>query len=291
MSWMSFVFKAIKLYFLLWCGYVWFAGAIRGENARQVRGPGYFSGSSSVNLVIAHPDDEVMFFSPTLMQLDNWLPNDVAINVICFSKGVNVDGSIAGESRARELKKSVSMLIEHDRPVTVHQLDYKDGKDQIWDLDSMVWDLKTLINPSKDYKRKDLLITFDEHGVSDHPNHIACHNAVHRLIEEEPLFMAYQLESHSTNVILKYSFFAREIVKYFYNYCHQRIKGQTSLNKNMDVPYEYVLFNTHSEYIMAYATMLNAHESQVVWFRYGWWFFSRLTYANELKLFKGQIIN
>jgi len=57
-------------------------------------------------LLIAHPDDEAMFFSPTLLALTKpELGNHVKI--LCFSNG---SGDGVGEVRKKELAKSAVML-------------------------------------------------------------------------------------------------------------------------------------------------------------------------------------
>lgn len=57
-------------------------------------------------LLIAHPDDEAMFFAPTVLALTRpEMGNHVKI--LCLSTG-DADG--LGETRKRELKKSGSLL-------------------------------------------------------------------------------------------------------------------------------------------------------------------------------------
>src|ERR1700761_638697 len=67
-------------------------------------------------LLIAHPDDEAMFFAPTLRRLTQPdLGNQVL--VLCFSSG-DADG--LGEVRKKELKKSALMLgVTHEDHVVI----------------------------------------------------------------------------------------------------------------------------------------------------------------------------
>ena len=58
-----------------------------------------------VLLVIAHPDDEVMFFTPVLLTL---MESNAQITVLCLSNG-NYEGM--GTIRTNELIKSLSMLL------------------------------------------------------------------------------------------------------------------------------------------------------------------------------------
>jgi hypothetical protein len=58
-----------------------------------------------IGLVIAHPDDEAMFFTPTILALLK--QKDVIIHVLCLSTG-NADG--IGKQRTKELGKSCKVL-------------------------------------------------------------------------------------------------------------------------------------------------------------------------------------
>jgi hypothetical protein len=59
----------------------------------------------NIGLVIAHPDDEAMFFTPTILALLE--QKDVIIHVLCLSTG-NADG--IGKQRTKELGKSCKVL-------------------------------------------------------------------------------------------------------------------------------------------------------------------------------------
>ena len=78
-------------------------------------------------LVIAHPDDECMFFTPTLLGLAR---QGITAHVLCLSTG-NFDG--LGATRSRELRAScVELGVDASR---VHCLDdpqLQDGPAQAW---------------------------------------------------------------------------------------------------------------------------------------------------------------
>ena len=59
----------------------------------------------------------------------------------------------------------------------------------------------------------DTIVTFDEHGVSSHPNHTSCYHGVVKLLETHRL-KAYKLVS--TDVLRKYSFYIDIITNYFF---------------------------------------------------------------------------
>eukprot|EP01025_Chloroclados_australasicus_P012315 TRINITY_DN15666_c0_g2_i1.p3 TRINITY_DN15666_c0_g2~~TRINITY_DN15666_c0_g2_i1.p3 ORF type:complete len:125 (+),score=6.24 TRINITY_DN15666_c0_g2_i1:49-375(+) len=60
---------------------------------------GQVMGASSTGLIIAHPDDETMFFFPTI---SNYVRKGVEINILCLSTG-NAFGK--GNVRIKELKQ------------------------------------------------------------------------------------------------------------------------------------------------------------------------------------------
>ncbi len=59
---------------------------------------------SNVLLITAHPDDECMFFSPTILNLRR---QGILVNLLCLSNG-NADG--LGQVREKELRESARIL-------------------------------------------------------------------------------------------------------------------------------------------------------------------------------------
>ena len=124
-------------------------------------------------LVFAHPDDEAMFFSPTLLHLkrQGW-----QIHFMCFSTG-DADGK--GKVRAAELSKSalmygVSRLALVDDPRT------RDGMAQVWDEGYIAETVRTY----SAHHQAGLIVTFDLLGVSGHPNHVAVARGVLQAVGE-----------------------------------------------------------------------------------------------------------
>jgi GlcNAc-PI de-N-acetylase len=82
---------------------------------------------STALLVIAHPDDEAMFFSPLLLNLKK---NQCDVSIICLSTG-GFDG--LGSTRRIELLKSAEYYgISRDCVKIVDHLDLQDGKENDW---------------------------------------------------------------------------------------------------------------------------------------------------------------
>lgn len=104
-------------------------------------------------LITAHPDDECMFFSPTM---------PLIAHCLCLSNG-NQDG--LGAVREKELHASCQVL---GISYTIGNL--QDG--HVWSRDQVMAHAMPLL---KQYKE---VYTFDEYGVSGHMNHIAIYDAL-----------------------------------------------------------------------------------------------------------------
>ncbi|PAV76526.1 hypothetical protein WR25_13652 [Diploscapter pachys] len=119
--------------------------------------------SSSILLVIAHPDDETMFFSPTIRALRK---QNHRIYILCISTG-NAYGQ--GKIRVEELRRAASILgIESG---DVFNLDYEHFQDgQPWSKQQ----LSQIVMRYIEMLSVDCVISFDANGVSSHPNHVSC---------------------------------------------------------------------------------------------------------------------
>lgn len=150
-------------------------------------------------LLIAHPDDEAMFFSPTVLALTKpELGNHVKI--LCLSSG-DADG--LGHIRKKELQQSAKHLglrADSDVFIVDDPARFPDSMTATWsesDISSLLAsafapDLASQSQSSAVRHRVpgtgpptatiDVLITFDKHGISNHPNHCSLyHGAVHFL--------------------------------------------------------------------------------------------------------------
>ena len=85
---------------------------------------------SNILLVIAHPDDEAMFFSPLLIAMKENLCN---VSMLCMSTG-GFDG--LGSTRRIELMKSADCYgIDHNCVKIIDNEKLQDGKDSNWSPD------------------------------------------------------------------------------------------------------------------------------------------------------------
>lgn len=139
--------------------------------------------NSDVILVIAHPDDESMFFGPSILELnkENYLNN---FHIICLSNG-NYDN--LGEIRYNELIKSSSILGLNLNNIKIYDEKnggFKDNINENWDLLNLE---KLILNSIKNdlNLNKSIInfLTFDKFGVSNHPNHKSIYYGLNNLIK------------------------------------------------------------------------------------------------------------
>lgn len=281
------LFKMIKLALLALLVWLLLQQRIAASNSAALSHLSALIGGSDsaqrISVLIAHPDDEVMFFSPALASMRQ-LPN-VAFDVLCFSNG-NAAG--LGETRAAELRESVDLLFrgtEH----TLRILNYTDGPHELWDTTAMARAIGETETGSAE--PPSAILTFDSAGVSGHANHIACHEAARRFCTANSGVRLLSLDSHGGNIALKYSGVIPELARQLYRAALDTLRGcrwtkgympLAPVHPNTASTRTIRFTSTFPQYVLAYATMLNAHASQVVWFRYAWWVFSRFVYVNDI---------
>lgn len=138
-------------------------------------------------VVVAHPDDESLFFGPTVRLLLRERGQQ-GVFVLSLSSG-NFDG--LGPQRIREIVAACGVLGVPARNVTViEHPQLQDGPQQHWPPEAVAWVVE-------DYCRRygvTVVVTFDAWGVSGHPNHRAVHQgcAALRSLPAAPLVWALE---------------------------------------------------------------------------------------------------
>lgn len=238
-------------------------------------------------LLIAHPDDEAMFFAPAVLSLTRpELGNH--LKILCLSSG-NADG--LGEVRKKELVKSGMQLgLRNTSDVLVlDDPQFPDSMIATWDAKAISTLLTSTFAPrmakisakSKPETNIDVLITFDRGGISSHPNHISLYHGAVTFIRTvmqhhagwDPAIKLYTLTS--VNIFRKYISVLDSpllIIKTIF----QKKEGQ---------PYPSPLLTVSGfrDYRKAQLAMTKAHESQMRWFRWGWIGVARYMVINDLK--------
>lgn len=132
----------------------------------------------------------------------------------------------------------------------------------------------------------DILITFDAHGVSYHPNHTSLyHGALHWLtslmVDKSGWKCPVELYTlTTTNIVRKYLSFldsAPSIVMGGW-----RAAGVPQKKKREEPP-SLLYISDFGQYRRAQQAMVKAHKSQMRWFRWGWISIGRYMIVNDLK--------
>lgn len=224
----------------------------------------YYLGSKKKNdskknvcLIVAHPDDECMFFAPTILHL----MNKHKPFILCLTNG-NYYG--IGKTREKELAQSCVTLFGSS-----HDLTMINEPNKILDHpDTKLWDklfCKNLIETYLEQNAIDILITFDKFGVSGHTNHCIINEIIKDLTFKKPsTLVVYELITK--NILRKYSFIFDIFLSLVLSF----------VNSNL------IFINSPFDYLKALNAMFK-HKSQLCWFRYLYLFSSSYLLINNLK--------
>jgi len=203
-----------------------------------------------VIFVISHPDDEVMFFGPTILGL---AATAAEVFLLCLSTG-NYAG--LGKVRKEELYRSCSVLgIPERNVVVVRHSKLKDDPGVRW-REELVSDI---VMRHVTALAVDTVVTFDRYGVSGHKNHISLYYALACLAMESRVGV-YCLTT--VNLLRKYS-------------------------SVVDIPMSFLLCTkvyvaSVNDWFVLHNAM-SCHASQYTWFRRLYMLFSRYTLINTLE--------
>ncbi|XP_075374446.1 N-acetylglucosaminyl-phosphatidylinositol de-N-acetylase isoform X2 [Mycteria americana] len=207
-------------------------------------------------LVTAHPDDEAMFFAPTVLGLGR---AGARAAVLCCSAGNYYN---QGEIRKKELEQSCFLLGIPASDVTV--VDHRDLPDN----PAVEWDTQLLaafVLKHIEAKNINLVVTFDAGGVSGHANHISLYTALRYLHSERKLPEGCRvLVLESVNLFRKYI-------------------SMLDVPISCLLPRDALFILTEEETEQARRAM-RCHRSQLLWFRHIYMLFSRYMVINSLRL-------
>lgn len=213
----------------------------------------------NVCLIIAHPDDECMFFAPIIRQLSKQAAT--RIHVLCLTIG---DFYGKGSQRVAELHASCQNLIPNCSDVTI--------SDRLPDTSQQnAWDMNLCQNLIREHVNKhsiDLIVTFDSYGVSGHTNHRSTHQAIQYLKVQNLLDHVDVLILESVSIWRKYLFI---------------LDLPTSLFAYWLGSHQILAVNSLWDYIKALDAM-RSHQTQLVWFRWIYIFTSRYMLINTLRI-------
>ncbi|KAG5637791.1 hypothetical protein H0H81_003183 [Sphagnurus paluster] len=233
----------------------------------------------NVLLLTAHPDDECMFFAPTIRALTR---SNISLFSLCLSVG---DAEGLGAIRREELSKSLDVLaIPLTRRWAIDHPDLQDNFTAQWDAGV----ISNVVEPYVSANNISIILTFDVGGVSGHPNHRSLPAGAHRLLEKNPdTFKLYTLITRPvvakyTSLVAplyaKFTFMQHQIFPVLNTRLAQRLGVIQLSAKNSKPPP--TLVSGIADYVTALSAM-RAHASQLVWFRYLYVLFSRYMWVNE----------
>ncbi|KAJ6005954.1 hypothetical protein N7451_003898 [Penicillium sp. IBT 35674x] len=254
-------------------------------------------------LLIAHPDDEAMFFAPTVLALTKpELGNH--LKILCLSTG-DADG--LGETRKKELQKSALQLglrDESDVFIIDDPTRFPDSMTADWPADQVSSllasafspELAATLNGSKKADPKkaptatiDILLTFDQHGISNHINHRSLyHGAKHfmRLLMKDKPGFASPVELYtltSLSMFRKYAGVLDAPISMLHGAFSNVVARLSGVKKDGSGPARLLFVSSVAEWLTAQAAMVKCHQSQMVWFRWGWITIGRYMTVNDLK--------
>lgn len=270
----------------------------------------------AIVLLIAHPDDEAMFFAPAVLALARpELGNH--LKILCLSAGKclrlpshplashsydtgNADG--LGPIRKQEIVSSALLLglrssddvLVYDDPL------FPDSMAKTWSASSVATVLNTFFAKAAPKGRKqvgeeasrgeppaettiDVLVTFDGTGISSHPNHISLYHGAVAWVKELMRGKA-GWESPvalytltSTNIARKYA----GVLDAPFTMVSSIISSAKTRDRTL--PDRMMFLSDIGAYRKAQQAMTKAHKSQMRWFRWGWIVVGRYMVVNDLK--------
>ncbi|KAL8360582.1 hypothetical protein RB601_007160 [Gaeumannomyces tritici] len=254
-------------------------------------------------LLIAHPDDEAMFFSPTVLALTRPETGN-HVKIMCLSSG-NADG--LGETRKKELVKSGMLLgLRNEEDVTVIESEsFPDSMTTTWDPTAISELLTSAFAPDAGRAPDiDILVTFDSQGVSSHPNHISLYHGARAFVSSlrrggSGTLALYSLTSVS--FLRKYTSILDAVATLAASWGFAaggppskaeggHLGGLVFMNPlsggsgGGGAPTSHDSRPGGRNVATAWRAMTEAHLSQMVWFRYGWITLSRYMVVNDLRL-------
>ncbi|EDO50071.1 predicted protein [Nematostella vectensis] len=203
----------------------------------------------------AHPDDECMFFAPSILNLSSVSE----VFLLCLTTG---DYYGQGETRKKELLESCAVLgLSSDHVSIVQDRRLPDDPEVEWDLRLV----QNLLQKHISTYDIDTVVTFDGYGISGHRNHIALYKSLNTLPngpEGKGLHIPiYTLES--VPLVRKYISFL-DLPWSIFSRSNLSLPGFTWL------------------YIISLQRAMATHYSQYVWFRRLYVVFSRYMVMNTL---------
>lgn len=244
-------------------GLIWISVHLASEDLRTYSADNvrkYFKDRTI--LVVAHPDDETMFFGPTLLNL---ISEKKSVLILCLSNG---DADHLGNVRELELSNVVEALGPTVTLSVVKDLGLQDNITSEWAPDIISKHIEEHVSDGGPDLRQTIL-SFDDYGVSGHINHRSIYKTLVKMKDKFEKSNINLLVLRSVDLLRKYSSILDVVIT-----CFQR--------ELFSEPNVFSLSISYSEY-KSLAQLLQFHHSQMVWFRDLYTIFSRYMFINDLE--------
>ncbi|OAA34143.1 N-acetylglucosaminyl phosphatidylinositol deacetylase [Metarhizium rileyi] len=269
--------RAALIVFLFPLFLQWLLAYILGNDVRLL--PSELLNAKNLLIVTAHPDDECLFFSPSILGVLDRNKN-IKGGLVVMSTGNNYG---LGETRRKELLGSCEALgIDTSRCVALDHPDLQDNP-KVW------WEEAKIKSILKEYIEKwniDAIITFDEGGVSGHINHRAVSSAVTQYVAENEkapasfMLVSVALPRKYTFLLdlplTALSFLWRILAAIFFPSSSAEPRYSTRA----------LISNTWHRYRMTRRAFAS-HDSQYTWDRHLYMIISRYVWFNDLRRIAG----
>jgi len=248
---------------------------IIGDDARLL--PPALQRAQNLLIVTAHPDDECLFFAPSILGVLDRNPDTVG-GLLVLSTGNNYG---AGEERILELKGSCGALgIDPARCVALDRPEIQDSPTEWWDQDV----IEKIV---REYVQKwsvDVIITFDQGGISGHINHRAVSAAISKYASTDVHSPATFLVS-TTMLPRKYTFLV-DLPLTALPFCWRILRALVSSSSSSVADESYgdkaIVANTWHRYSQT-RRAFRFHNSQYSWDRHLYLIVSRYVWFNDLR--------
>jgi len=208
---------------------------------------------------LAHPDDESLMFSPSILSGES-LGWNVHLLVMSFG---DFEGN--GQLRLKEMNRACEVLVVSNC-TTLDLPDVRDGPKEVWSTQR----IREIVQHYCSDSQIQLVVTFDDHGVTGHANHAALYKA----LTQEPFDWAlppiYRLESVN-------------MIRHYIGPLDTPIAMVNLLwSKFWNKEEAALLINDWLKYRLANQAF-DCHSTQKVWFRHLNTIMSKFMYSNTLE--------
>ncbi|CAI5745892.1 unnamed protein product [Peronospora destructor] len=211
-----------------------------------------------------------MFFLPLLHSLQKNSSNSWQTHLLCLSRG-NFNG--LGSIREKELKACatyIGLSLEHVQALEDPKL--QDGMQNQWDVAHIAVIVAEYVKKNE----IDAIFTFDDYGVSGHPNHIATYYGVKQAVSEqqEKCNTPTAEDGKETKVVRGWALESTTLLRKYVGLLDTALSFWLSRQREDERQFVFVFRPMWNYNAMA------LHQSQFVWYRRLFVAFSRYTFIN-----------